>query len=67
VAGVSKVHLRIDGTTACGLPTPSQHTLNPGEVTCLTCRRSLHMADVEAQLSIKPQPKRRRTKKEGGK
>lgn len=47
-----KRHLRRSGTgrvawSACGLREPRMWTLDPREVTCQGCRRTVEMADAE--------------------
>ena len=45
---------------ACGLMNPVRLTEDPSEVTCLSCKGSLFMADVEIRLT-NPASKSRRS------
>lgn len=45
----AKRHLMVKGRAACGLPSPRMWTDDPAQVTCLGCKRTLHMADAEVR------------------
>jgi hypothetical protein len=48
---------------ACGLRNPHVYTFAPGDVSCLKCRGSIYMADLEYRLTTPQQPKRRARKR----
>ncbi len=54
---ISKRHLVIRSSptrAACGLRNPNLWTHNPAEVTCMACRKSPHMADLEVVQPPRP-------------
>lgn len=55
-------HLAVKGRAACGVPYHPLVSTLPGEVNCLRCKRTIHMADAEARLAIQPNKKRTRRK-----